>query len=173
MPEENDFSPEGNPHTSEPAWSSPEANSLSVEVGNAMPVRNTRHLPRLQAENPAELAESGPATSQLAEGMVFTGNAELRGAFSVSGGVQGNLAQAPGVQVAVIVTETGWVRGDIQAEKISVMGQTEGLLDAGQGQVSLHDSARVSGRVRYGRIQVNGADLNATLERVAAKTGSH
>jgi hypothetical protein len=41
------------------------------------------------------------------------------------------------------------------------------VLDSGQGEVSLHDSASVHGLVRYGRIQVNGADLNATLERVA------
>jgi len=56
---------------------------------------------------------------------------------------------------------------DITAQKISVMGRTEGILDAGQGEVALHDTASVHGRVRYGRIQVNGADLNATLERVA------
>jgi hypothetical protein len=45
------------------------------------------------------------------------------------------------------------------------MGHTEGILDAGQGEVSLHDTADVHGVVRYGRIQVNGANLNATLER--------
>jgi hypothetical protein len=47
------------------------------------------------------------------------------------------------------------------------MGHTEGILDSGQGEVSLHDTADVHGLVRYGRIQVNGASLNATLERVA------
>jgi cytoskeletal protein CcmA (bactofilin family) len=65
------------------------------------------------------------------------------------------------------VTESGRVKGDISADKISVMGQTDGLLDAGSGQVTLHDVSVVKGHVRYGRIQVNGADLNATLERVA------
>jgi hypothetical protein len=47
------------------------------------------------------------------------------------------------------------------------MGHTDGILDSGQGEVALHDTASVHGLVRYGRIQVNGADLNATLERVA------
>jgi hypothetical protein len=41
------------------------------------------------------------------------------------------------------------------------------VLDSGEGEVALHDTASVHGLVRYGRIQVNGADLNATLERVA------
>ena len=71
------------------------------------------------------------------------------------------------IEVAVVVTETGQVKGDITAQKISVMGRTEGILDSGQGEVALHDTASVHGLVRYGRIQVNGADLNATLERVA------
>ena len=67
------------------------------------------------------------------------------------------------------MTETGIVKGDITAQRISVRGWTEGLLDAGTGEVTLHDGAQVQGRVRYGRIQVNGADLNATLERVVSK----
>jgi cytoskeletal protein CcmA (bactofilin family) len=86
---------------------------------------------------------------------------------SISGDVQGNIRQAEGAHVAVVVTETGRVQGDIVADKISVMGQTDGTLDAGSGQVTLHDASVVKGHVRYGRVQVNGADLNATLERVA------
>ena len=100
------------------------------------------------------------------------GNAILRGPCSIAGNVQGNVTQAPNTQVAVVVTQTGRVTGDITAQKISVMGKTNGILDSGQGEVTLHDSASVEGLVRYGRIQVNGADLNATLERVPMnKTG--
>ena len=61
------------------------------------------------------------------------------------------------------------MKGDITAQKISVMGHTDGVLDSGEGEVSLHDTASVHGLVRYGRIQVNGADLNATLERATVK----
>ena len=49
------------------------------------------------------------------------------------------------------------------------MDHTDGILDSGEGEVALHDTASVHGLVRYGRIQVNGADLNATLERVNVK----
>jgi cytoskeletal protein CcmA (bactofilin family) len=147
--------------------------TLEVDVGKAMPPSQPAHLPLLQTEVQAlpvgELQEGGPGRSMIAEGVHFVGHALLRGPCSVAGLVEGNLTQASGALVAVVVTETGQVKGDITAQKISVMGRTEGILDSGQGEVSLHDTASVHGLVRYGRIQVNGADLNATLERVAVQ----
>jgi cytoskeletal protein CcmA (bactofilin family) len=109
----------------------------------------------------------------LAEGLHFVGHAQLSGPCSIAGTVEGNLSQAPGALVSVVVTATGRVQGDITAQKISIMGHTDGVLDSGQGEVSLHDTASVRGLVRYGRIQVNGADLNATLERVAPPSSAH
>lgn len=155
----------------------PQQPTLEVDVGKAMPPIQPGHLPLLQTEVHAkaqgETLESGSGRSMVAEGMHFVGNAVLRGPCSVAGLVEGNLTQAAGAVVAVVVTETGRIKGDITAQKISVMGHTEGILDSGQGEVALHDTASVHGLVRYGRIQVNGADLNATLERVAIpKTGS-
>ncbi|MFW5329518.1 bactofilin family protein [Hydrogenophaga sp. ZJX-1] len=145
--------------------------TLEVAVGNAMPPSQPSHLPLLQPTPlsgvAGEALETNTARSMVAEGMHFVGNALLRGPCSVAGLVEGNLTQAPDASVAVVVTETGRVKGDITAQKISVMGHTDGILDSGQGEVALHDTASVHGLVRYGRIQVNGADLNATLERVA------
>lgn len=145
--------------------------TLEVEVGKSMPPSQPTHLPLLQTAVQAipagEPQEGGPGRSMIAEGLHFVGHALLRGPCSVAGHVEGNLTQASDAVVAVVVTETGRVLGDITAQKISVMGRTEGILDAGQGEVALHDTASVHGLVRYGRIQVNGADLNATLERVA------
>ncbi len=146
--------------------------ALEVDVGKPMPTTQTAQMPMLQAgsgsEAPVELPEGSPLRSMVAEGMHFVGNAQLCGPCSVAGEVEGNLTQAPGAVVAVVVTETGRVKGDITARKISVMGHTDGILDSGEGEVALHDTASVHGLVRYGRIQVNGADLNATLERVNA-----
>jgi cytoskeletal protein CcmA (bactofilin family) len=48
-----------------------------------------------------------------------------------------------------------------------VMGTCNGIIDASGGSVDLHAKSVVSGHIRYGQLQVNGADLNATLERVA------
>lgn len=167
-----------NDHNSFPAVPGPSDESpqdypqaLEVDVGRAMPPAMAENIPMLQPQEspatPVDATEAQNARSMLADGIHFVGNALLRGPFSVSGQVDGNITQADGVQVSVVVTETGRVKGDITAHKISVMGHTDGVLDTGPGEVSLHDSASVHGLVRYGRIQVNGADLNATLERVA------
>lgn len=139
--------------------------ALAVEVGRAMPPAGPAHLPQLNTPMAPPAQMLAPDCSTVAEGMQFVGNALLRGPCCVSGDVLGNLTQAEGASASVVVTETGTVKGDISAKKISVMGRTEGMLDAGHGEVALHDTASVHGVVRYGRIQVNGADLNATLER--------
>ena len=159
------------------AITAPGAMEIDVGMGTAMPVAQPHKMPVMQAQavfTPlADPDDNSPTVSKVAEGLRFTGNAVLNGPCSVGGQVDGNLTQAPNAMVSVVVTETGIVTGDITAQKISVMGRTNGLLDSGQGEVTLHDSASVQGRVRYGRIQVNGADLNATLERVAPnKTGA-
>lgn len=144
---------------------------LEWNVGKALPTTQTAHMPVLHTSTQFVMTqdslESGQPRSMVAQGLHFVGHAELRGPFSIAGTFEGNVLQADGAVASVVVTETGRVKGDITAQKISVMGQTDGILDAGQGEVSLHDTARVQGLVRYGRIQVNGADLNATLERVA------
>lgn len=156
------------PNTGEPSDTAPNP-QLDVSVGNAMPPQPTANLPvlhpQVQAVAGGEGFESGPARSLLAEGLHFVGHAQLRGPCTIAGSFEGNLSQAPDAQISVVVTATGRVLGDITAQKISVMGHTDGLLDAGHGEVALHDTANVRGLVRYGRIQVNGAELNATLER--------
>lgn len=149
---------------------------LVLPVGRAMPVAPPDRLPRLHATEalaPQTAPDTAQVRSMLAEGVHFVGNVLLRGPCSVAGQVDGNIAQAPGLQVSVVVTETGRVKGDITAHKISVLGHTDGVLDSGPGEVTIHDSASVHGLVRYGRIQVNGADLNATLERVAPAKPNH
>lgn len=160
-PEASD--PHQSPMASADSLNEPTPTQLEVDVGNAMPPAQVSRLPVMES------VESGSARSLLAEGMRFVGNAELRGPCSIGGHVEGNIKQAPDAQVAVVVTETGRVKGDITAHKISVMGHTDGILDSGEGEVSLHDTASVHGLVRYGRIQVNGADLNATLERAVTR----
>ena len=150
--------------------------ALEVDMGNALPPANPRAVPVLGDQQvtrvPAPVATEGAAHSMVAEGLSFVGNAVLRGPCSIAGHVEGNITPAPQTLVSVVVTETGRIKGDITAHKISVMGHTEGVLDSGQGDVVLFETASVHGLVRYGRIQVNGADLNATLERVALGTAS-
>jgi cytoskeletal protein CcmA (bactofilin family) len=145
--------------------------SLEIEMGRSLPPTARHTLPMLQQDTSLEAAtetgDGGIKRSVIAQGMRFEGVALLRSPCIVAGQFTGNITQANDAEVAVVVAETGRVQGDIFAHKISVRGRTDGLLDAAHGVVSLHDSAQVNGRIRYGRIQVNGANLNATLERVA------
>ena len=135
-----------------------------VALGGTMP-KDTRNVPTLQGGALQAGAES-TARSVIAEGVQFTGNALWDGILTVSGKVTGNLNEHPQAQASVTISETGQVKGDIKAHQISVLGQTEGTLDAAGGSVAIHANSSVSGHVRYGTIQVNAADLNATLERV-------
>ncbi|HVZ44644.1 MAG TPA: polymer-forming cytoskeletal protein, partial [Ramlibacter sp.] len=154
--------------TNEPAESSPhEARGprpAVVPLGNRMPAAG-RKPPVLAPQREMAPAQRGeprePPRSEIAEGLGFAGNALVSGVCTVKGRFEGNLERAPGAKTSVVVTETGFVKGDICADQISIMGRTEGLLDATGGSVTLHESANVSGHVRYFRIQVNGSDLNA------------
>lgn len=134
-----------------------------VPMGQAMPdsQRVPTLLPQVQA-----VVEGAAHTSTLGPGLSFVGSARIEGSLTISGEVQGNIELLDGGSGHVTVTQSGTVVGDIKARNISVLGQTEGLLDAAGGRVSLHDTASVSGRIRYTHLQVNGADLNAQLERV-------
>jgi cytoskeletal protein CcmA (bactofilin family) len=141
-------------------------------MGQSMP--ELRALPTLQPMLQALPAVSGdgPRHSTLADGLSFTGSAQISGSLTVAGEVQGNVVVSAQDEGHVTITETGTVVGDITARNISVLGQTEGLLDAAGGRVSLHSTASVSGRIRYTHLQVNGADLNAQLERVRSDAGN-
>lgn len=139
-----------------------------VPMGQAMPdsQRVPTLLPQVQALPAALDSAPSPRVSTLGPGLSFVGSARIEGSLTISGEVQGNIELLDGGSGHVTVTQSGTVVGDIKARNISVLGQTEGLLDAAGGRVSLHDTASVSGRIRYTHLQVNGADLNAQLERV-------
>ena len=103
----------------------------------------------------------------IEEGVTFTGNAALQGTCTIAGQLIGNLKEQAGATSQIVITETGSVKGDIFSQKVSVMGASNGTIDASGGSVELHAKSVVTGHIRYGQLQVNGADLNATLERVA------
>ena len=139
---------------------------VHVPMGQPMPEvdRIPTLLPRMQAVAPA--VDTAARVSTLGEGLSFVGSARIEGSLTIAGEVQGDVELQGSGSGHVTITETGTVVGDIRARNISVLGQAVGTLDAAGGRVSLHDTASVSGRIRYTHLQVNGADLNAQLERV-------
>ncbi|MBN8487121.1 MAG: polymer-forming cytoskeletal protein [Burkholderiales bacterium] len=143
----------------------PAAEVPAIALGQTMP--DVDRVPTLQpAMQALPAADVAQRHSTLANGLSFTGAARIVGSITVAGEVQGDLRLEQSPDGHVTITETGTVVGDISAPNIAVMGQAVGLLDASGGRVTLHESASVSGRIRYTHLQVNGADLNAQLERV-------
>lgn len=117
----------------------------------------------------SSLANKAGKLSMIEEGITFTGHVSLQDTCTIAGQIYGNLKEQAGATSQVVITETGFVKGDIFSHKVSVMGTYSGTIDASGGSVDLHAKSIVNGHIRYGQLQVNGADLNATLERVAQK----
>ena len=146
-------------------------------LGQAMPdVLKTPVLTQIETLEVDEKDASSSATGgavkagklcMIEEGITFTGNAALQGTCTIAGQIVGNLKEQAGATSQIVITETGSVKGDIFSHKVSVMGACNGTIDASGGSVDLHAESVVNGHIRYGQLQVNGADLNATLERVA------
>lgn len=148
-----------------PAPEDQDASAPVVPMGQSMP--DMDRVPTLQpALQSVPQLHAVARHSTLAHGIAFTGSARIAGSVTVAGEVQGDLLVQGTPDGHVTITETGTVVGDITAPNISVLGQTVGVLDASGGRVTLHESSSVSGRIRYTQLQVNGADLNAQLERV-------
>lgn len=147
-------------------------------LGSAMP--NADKTPILTQEvviqdnAQANYARSSKAGKMclIEEGLTFTGMVTLKGPCTIAGQFVGNLYEHADAASQIVITETGVVEGDVVSHKVSVMGRYNGTIDASGGSVDLHAGSVVTGHIRYGQLQVNGADLNATLERVAAKSTS-
>jgi cytoskeletal protein CcmA (bactofilin family) len=147
-----------------------------TSLGQAMPdvfktpvLTQVETLEVVEAENitgSAVVLKAGKLC-MIEEGITFTGNAALQGTCTIAGQIVGNLKEQSGATSQIVITETGSVKGDIFSHKVSVMGTCSGTIDASGGSVDLHAKSVVNGHIRYGQLQVNGADLNATLERVA------
>jgi cytoskeletal protein CcmA (bactofilin family) len=158
-----------------PSFGNPGMTSL----GQAMPdVLKTPVLTQVETLSEAQEEPSVATTvvgkagklCVIEDGITFTGNAALQGTCTIAGQIVGNLKEQTGATSQIVITETGSVKGDIFSHKVSVMGACSGTIDASGGSVDLHAKSVVNGHIRYGQLQVNGADLNATLERVAKAT---
>ncbi len=145
-------------------------------LGSTMPEANKAPLlTQVETLQDDQVSDSGTVSKAdklclIEEGLTFTGNVTLQGPCTIAGDIVGNLREQANASSQIVITETGSVEGDIFSHKVSVMGCYNGTLDASGGSVDLHAKSVVTGHIRYGQLQVNGADLNATLERVAAKT---
>ena len=139
--------------------------SQSINQSSPVFAANTKQSDTSSSQSSSETSKAGKLCV-IEEGVTFTGNVALQGTCTIAGQVIGNLKEQANANSQIVITETGSVKGDIYSHKVSVMGTSSGTIDASGGSVDLHAKSVVNGHIRYGQLQVNGADLNATLERV-------
>jgi cytoskeletal protein CcmA (bactofilin family) len=154
----------------EPTLQADQAGTPEVALGLALPAVSS--VPLLAASQRLEVDAAAARPSKLGQGLIFKGDAWLNGPITVAGRWEGDIAVQEGCEGRITVTESGQVDGDLSARHVSILGQTHGEIDAAGGSVSLHGSARVNGHIRYAHLQVNGAELNAQLERVSERSAS-
>lgn len=109
------------------------------------------------------------AVTTLESGWSFSGKAFISGGCTIACQFAGIIEEAFGSSASVVVTENAVVNADISAFSVSIWGNYTGNLDASGGKVELHAGSVIAGHIKYGQLQVNGADLNATLERVPTR----
>ena len=150
--------------------SNDDGSSLHVSLGATMP--DSGAVPVLKHASKFQPFGSSVKRCMIESGLTFTGNIKAQGTCTIAGHVIGNLIENANGELQVVISESGEVQGDIVASKISVMGACQGTVDASGGSVDLHPNSVMKGHIRYGQLQVNGAELNASLEHSTKKKSS-
>ena len=144
-----------------------DGNSTHVSLGAAMP--DSGAIPVLTETSNFQQSGISVKRCMIESGLSFTGTVTADGTCTIAGHLIGNMHEKASGELQVVISESGEVEGDIFASKVSVMGACQGTVDASCGSVDLHPNSVVKGHIRYGQLQVNGAELNATLERSTEK----
>lgn len=118
-------------------------------------------------------AEDEAAPSRLAAGWQFEGQVRLAGSLTLAGTLTGGLARQPGASARLHIAPEGQLHGTLSADALVVQGRAEGDLDLSGGSVALHPGATLTGRLRYGRLQVDDATLDAHVEPVRTPRAEH
>lgn len=126
-------------------------------------------IPVLTQTSVFQVADKSVQRCLIEAGLTFKGNVTADGTCTIAGDFIGNLQETASGKLHVVISESGHLLGDVFASKISVMGVCQGTMDASGGSVDLHPNSVVKGQIRYSQLQVNGAELNAALERVTEK----
>ena len=146
---------------------SDDGNLTNVSLGAAMP--DSGAIPVLTETSSFQQSGISVKRCMIESGLTFTGTVTADGTCTIAGHLIGNMHERASGELQVVISESGEVEGDIFASKVSVMGACQGTVDASGGSVDLHPNSVVKGHIRYGQLQVNSAELNATLERSTEK----
>lgn len=109
----------------------------------------------MDAKTP-ETIDLARGRSQLIAGSKLTGDLRVPGFIELLGHVDGKVSAN-----AITIEESGSVDGELHAAKVAIKGQFEGIIFG--TSVSLHSSAKVSGKISYETLHIeSGAKVNST-----------
>jgi cytoskeletal protein CcmA (bactofilin family) len=99
----------------------------------------------------------------IGAGTRIDGDIAFTGGLRIDGEVRGDVIAAPGEPSVLVIGEHGRVQGKVRAERMVVSGVLSGSIHAAE-LLEVHSSARISGELRYGALEVHpGARLEVTL----------
>lgn len=97
--------------------------------------------------------ESAEIETLIGAGTRVEGNVAASGGMHLEGFVRGNVTTAPGTTALVTIAEKGVVEGVVEVPHVIVHGEVRGDIRA-RDKVELGPTARVSGNVHYGVIEM-------------------
>ena len=112
--------------------------------------------------------EPSGVVSVIGSGVVIEGDVRFSGVLRVDGTVRGKLSASPGQRATLIVGAGGRIDGEVAATEVVVQGTLDGVVMR-CGNLALASTARVTGHLYYGSIDVSpGAIVEAQLVNRAA-----
>ena len=108
----------------------------------------------------------------IGAGTRIDGDIAFSGGLRIDGEVRGDVIAAPGQPSVLVIGEHGRVQGKVRAVRMVVSGVVSGSIHAAEF-LEVHSSARISGELRYGALEVQpGARLEVTLACEAPATAT-
>ena len=105
----------------------------------------------------------------IAAGTRIEGNVFVTGGLHLEGTIIGNVTAAPGAKSVLSIAPNGIVEGIVDVARVIVHGEVRGDINA-LDKVELGSTARVSGNVSYGVIEMAaGAQIQG---RLVSSTGN-
>lgn len=107
-------------------------------------------------------SKNGDFVSVISEECYFQGTLDLQGSIRVDGKLEGNVDNAK----YVTVSKNGFMKGNISAEGVVIIGTLEGDICA--DSVEILSTAKLNGNVRSKKILIEGgAEVNASIKVVS------
>jgi cytoskeletal protein CcmA (bactofilin family) len=127
-------------------------------------------------QEPSSSIEVTKLSSLIADNVEIVGDIHFSGGLRVDGRIRGSVRSAEGEKSLLVVSQTGYVEGDVEVHDAVVNGSLSGDLHVDHF-LELQPKARVRGNIRYRQLKIEcGAAVEGQLspvERDVTEEQSH